>query len=288
MPAAYVKPYVRRQKNDAADAAGICEAVTRPSMRFINVRTLANQAVLMHHKTREMLVAQRTQLINALRGHLAEIGVIAAQGLKNARELARLIEMEEDATIPACVRMALAPLVRQLHALDQEIACSDRTIAAMARDQETARRLMTIPGLGPVTASAMGSSVQDISAFSGPRAFAAFLGLTPRQTSSGGKERLGRVSKRGNRYLRRLLVAWVPMRSSIIVSRTKTHCGHGRRSSCRPSPSSLLLSRSPIKWRGSPSRSCAARQAIAHPQHSNRRHRQKRPRATNESRVTTR
>jgi transposase len=124
MPAAYVKPHVRRQKNDAADAAGICEAVTRPSMRFINVRTLANQAVLMHHKTREMLVAQRTQLINALRGHLAEIGVIAAQGLKNARELARLIEMEEDATIPACVRRALAPLVRQLHALDQAIACS--------------------------------------------------------------------------------------------------------------------------------------------------------------------
>jgi transposase len=206
MPAAYVKPYVRRQKNDAADAAGICEAVTRPSMRFINVRTLANQAVLMHHKTREMLVAQRTQLINALRGHLAEIGVIAAQGLKNARELARLIEMEEDETIPACVRMALAPLVRQLHALDQEIACSDRTIAAMARDQETARRLMTIPGLGPVTASAMAASVQDVSVFSGPRAFAAFLGLTPRQTSSGGKERLGRVSKMGNRYLRRLLV----------------------------------------------------------------------------------
>jgi len=120
--------------------------------------------------------------------------------------LAGLIQAEDDATIPACVRRALDPLVRQLHALDQEIACSDRAIAAMARDQETARRLMTIPGLGPVTASAMGSSVQDISAFSGPRAFAAFLGLTPRQTSSGGKERLGRVSKRGNRYLRRLLV----------------------------------------------------------------------------------
>lgn len=206
MPAAYVKPYVRRQKNDAADAAGICEAVTRPSMRFIGVRTLENQAALMHHKTREMLVAQRTQLINALRGHLAEIGVIAAQGLRNARELAGLIQAEDDETIPACVRRALDPLVRQLHALDQEIACSDRAIAAMVRDQETARRLMTIPGLGPVTASAIVASVQDLSLFSRPRAFAAFLGLTPRQTSSGGKERLGRVSKMGNRYLRRLLV----------------------------------------------------------------------------------
>jgi transposase len=169
MPPAYVKPYVRGQKNDAADAAGICEAVTRPSMRFTGVRTLENQAALMHHKAREMLVAQRTQLINALRGHLAEIGVIAAQGLKNARELAGVIKAEGDVTIPACVRTALAPLVRQLHALDLEITCSDRTIAAMARDDATARRLMTIPGLGPVTASAMASSVQDVSAFSGPR-----------------------------------------------------------------------------------------------------------------------
>src|SRR6202047_462445 len=135
---------LRRQKNDAADAAGICEAVTRPSMRFTGVRTLENQAALMHHKAREMLVAQRTQLINALRGHLAEIGVIAAQGLKNARELARVILAEGDETIPACVRAALAPLVRQLHVLDQEIACSDRTIAAMARDDEMARRLMTM------------------------------------------------------------------------------------------------------------------------------------------------
>ena len=154
MMPAYVKPYVRRQKNDAADAAGICEAVTRPSMRFTGVRTLENQAALMHHKAREMLVAQRTQLINALRGHLAEMGVIAAQGLKNARELARVILAEGDETIPACVRAALAPLVRQLHALDQEIACSDRTIAAMARDDENGAppddhsRLGTGDGLG--------------------------------------------------------------------------------------------------------------------------------------------
>ncbi len=183
---------LRRQKNDAAVAAGICEAVTRPSMRFVGVRTMEDQAVLMHHKAREMLVAQRTQLINALRGHLAEIGVIAAQGLKNARELAGVIKAEGDETIPACVRAALAPLVRQLHALDQEIARSDRTIAAMARGDEMARRLLTIPGFGPVTASAMAASVQDVSAFSGPREFAAFLGLTPRQNSSGACRRRAR------------------------------------------------------------------------------------------------
>jgi transposase len=171
-------------------------------MRFVSVRTLENQAALMHHKAREMLVAQRTQLINALRGHLAEIGVIAAQGLKNAHELACVILAEGDGTIPACVRAALAPLVRQLHVLDQEIASSDRTIAAMARDDEMARRLMTIPGLGPVTASAMAASVQDVSAFSGPRE----SWPDSKTNSFGGKERLGRVSKMGNRYLRKLLV----------------------------------------------------------------------------------
>src|ERR1700738_4597463 len=200
---------LRRQKNDAADAAGICEAVTRPSMRFVGVRTLENQAALMHHKARKMMVAQRTQLINALRGPLAEIGVIAAQGLKNARELARVILAEGDETIPACVRAALAPLVRQLHALDQEIARSDRTIAAMARDDEMAPT-DDHSGLGPVTALAMATSVQDVSAFSGPREFAAFLGLTPRQNSSGGKEQLDRISKMGNRYLRKLLVVGAP------------------------------------------------------------------------------
>ena len=205
MPPAYVKPYVRRQKNDAADAAAICEAVARPSMRFVTVRSVANQAILMHHKARELLVAQRTGLLNALRGHLAEIGIIAAQGPNNARALAALV-MEGDEAVPAPVRSALWPLVRQLIVLDEEIGRSDRTIQTLAKEDETARRLMSIPGVGPITASAIAASVQDISAFSSPRAFAAFLGLTPRQNSSGGKERLGRVSKMGNRYLRKLLV----------------------------------------------------------------------------------
>ena len=205
MPPSYVKAYVRRQKNDAADAAAICEAVTRPSMRFVPVRSVENQAALMYHKVRELLVAQRTQLLNALRSHLAEVGIIAAQGPSNARALAVLI-VEGNDMIPTPVRAALLPLVRRLNELDQEIAQSDQAILALAKADETARRLMTVPGIGPVTASALAASIQDISAFSGPCEFAAFLGLTPRQSSSGGKERLGRVSKMGNRYLRKLLV----------------------------------------------------------------------------------
>lgn len=205
MHPSYVKAYVRRQKNDAADAAAICEAVTRPSMRFVSIRSIDNQAVLMHHKVREILVSQRTQLLNALRGHLAEVGVIAAQGANGAYALAAAI-LEGDSSIPLCVRDALAPIVRQLQTLNDEIAASDRAIMGLAKTNETARRLMSVPGIGPITASAIAASVQDVGAFSGPREFAAFLGLTPRQNSSGGKERLGRVSKMGNRYLRKLLV----------------------------------------------------------------------------------
>jgi len=196
---------VRRQKNDAADAAAICEAVTRPSMRFVGVRSLENQATLMRHKAREMLVSQRTQLLNGLRGHLGEIGVIAAQGPRHARELAGLIEAC-DQTIPIEVCEALAELVHQLHRLDEAIVRLDRTITKLAQRDETARRLMSIPGIGPITASAIAASVQDASSFAGPREFAAFLGLTPKQNSSGGKQRLGRISKMGNRYLRKLLV----------------------------------------------------------------------------------
>jgi transposase len=205
MPPAYVKPYVRRQKNDASDASAICEAATRPSMRFVGVRSLENQAALMRHKAREMLVSQRTQLINGLRSHLAEVGVIAAQGLRHARELADRIVVS-DAALPTAVSEALAPLVAQLRNLDEAIAQLDRTIVRLARQDETARRLMSIPGFGPITATAMAASVQDASSFAGPREFAAFLGLTPRQNSSGGKQKLGRISKMGNRNLRKLLV----------------------------------------------------------------------------------
>jgi transposase len=205
MPPAYVKAYVRRQKNDAADAAAICEAVTRPSMRFVAIRSVANQAVLMRHRVRELLVGQRTQLFNALRGHLSEIGIIAPQGANHARGLAVLLASPNEA-IPAPVRAALLPLVGQLTTLDAEIERADREIKTLAVADDIARRLMTIPGIGPVTASAIAASVQDPAAFASGREFAAFLGLVPRQNSTGGKERLGRISKMGNRYLRKLLV----------------------------------------------------------------------------------
>jgi transposase len=166
-------------------------------------------AALMRHKTREMLVTQRTQLLNGLRGHLTEVGVIAPQGLRYARELAELIEACDE-TIPFEVCEALASLVVQLRNLDEAIARLDRILAKLAqKDDETARRLMSIPGFGPITASAMAATIQDTSSFAGPREFAAFLGLTPKQNSSGGKPKLGRISKMGNRYLRKLVVVGV-------------------------------------------------------------------------------
>lgn len=159
----------------------------------------------MTHKARELLVGQRTQLLNALRGHLEEIGIIAAQGAKGAQSLVALV-IDKDAPIPEAVRSALLPLTRQLGRLDEEIVLLDEAIYALARSDRTTRRLMTVPGIGPITASAPAASVPNVSVFSGPREFAAFLGLAPRQNSSGGKERLGRISKMGNRYLRKLLV----------------------------------------------------------------------------------
>jgi transposase len=205
MPPAYVKPYIRRQKNDAADAAAICEAATRPSMRFVAVRSLENRATLMR-QTLEMLVSQRTQLLNGLRGHLTEVGVIAAQGPRHARDLAGLIEAC-DATIPFEVCEVLVPLeVVQLRNLDDAIGQLEHTIARLAQRDEAARRLMSIPGFGPIIASAMAATIQDASSFAGLREFAAFLGLNPKQSSSGGKPKLGRISKMGNRNLRKLLV----------------------------------------------------------------------------------
>ena len=207
IPPAYVKPYVKRQKNDAADAAAICEAVTRPSMRFVAVRSVENQAALMAHKVREMLVQQRTQLLNSLRGHLAEVGVIAAQGAPNGRALAALIVCDHE-EIPRVVAQALMPIVKQLHILDAAIGAADKEMATSAKACPQARLLMSIPGIGPTTATALVATIGagGISQFCSPREFAAFLGLVPRQNSSGGKERLGRITKMGNQYIRKLLV----------------------------------------------------------------------------------
>ena len=210
IPPAHVKPYVRRSKNDAADAAAICEAAGRPGQRFVPVRSVENQAALMRHRARELMVGQRTAALNALRGHLSEIGVVAAQGVQNAYALKDMAAEGFDANgeivVPDCVRLALAPLVRQIDALDEAIEVIDRELEASARTDETAKRLMTIPGVGPVTAMALLATIQDFAAFSSGREFAAFLGLTPREHSTGGKPRLGRITKMGDRYLRKLLV----------------------------------------------------------------------------------
>jgi transposase len=205
IPPVYVKPFVKRQKNDKNDAAAIYETLFRPGLRFVAVRSVDNQAVLMSHKAREMLVQQRTQLLNGLRGHLAEIGVIAAQGTCNMRSLGSLIH-EGHPEIPEAVRASLLPMVTQIEHLDSAIKQIDGDIAVRAKADPVANRLMTIPGIGPVTASALVATIGDPASFSGPREFAAFLGLVPRQNSSGGKAKLGSITKMGNGYLRKLLV----------------------------------------------------------------------------------
>jgi transposase len=205
MPAQYVKAYVRRQKNDAADAAAICEAVSRPSMRFVPVKTAEQQAVLMLHRARDLLVRQRTMLINALRAHLAEFGVIEARGPGNVWPLAALIE-NGDARVPELARRALLPLIAQLRASETQIDALDTEILSWHQSSETSRRLATIPGIGPVIASAIAAAVPDASIFATGRQFAAWLGLVPRQNSTGGKPRLGRISKQGDANLRRLLI----------------------------------------------------------------------------------
>jgi transposase len=210
IPPAYVKPYVRRNKNDAVDAEAICEAVGRPNMRFVAVREVENQAELMRHRTRELLAGNRTRMLNALRGHLAEIGVVAPQGAQHAYGLKRLLTAGHDdngeIVVPACVREALAPLAQQIDAIDEEIEAIDARIKAQVKGDDLARRLATIPSIGPITASALVATVRDPSAFANGREFSAFIGLTPRQNSSGGKERLGSITKMGDRYLRKLLV----------------------------------------------------------------------------------
>ncbi len=204
MPAQYVKPYLRRGKNDAADAAAICEAVTRPSMRFVPVKGEAQQAALMLHRVRDLLVRQRTQLINAIRGHLAEFGIVEAQGPWNVARL--LAGMEEAADLPDLARELVRVLAGQLEEAEGRIAEVDARILARHKADAVSRRLATIPGIGPLAATAIAATVPDPAAFRGGREFAAWLGLVPRQNSTGGKARLGRISRQGDAYIRRLLV----------------------------------------------------------------------------------
>ncbi|MFW6300552.1 MAG: IS110 family transposase [Oceanicaulis sp.] len=206
MPPAYVKPYVRRQKNDAADAEAICEAVTRPNMRFTPVKSVERQGVLTLHRTRELLVRQRTMLINAIRGRCAEFGIVVSQGARRVSELIEKAREADVSTLPEDVRFVLLTLGEQLDALAVRIHALDRRLLAWHRQDAASQRLATIPGVGVITATALSASVAEPAAFKSGREFAAFLGLVPRQNSSGGKERLGGITKMGDRYLRKLLV----------------------------------------------------------------------------------
>jgi transposase len=207
IPPSRVKPFVGRQKNDAADAAAICEAALRPAMRFAAVKTQAQQALLLDHRARDLLIRQRTMMVNALRGHLAEFGIIAAQGLGGARALlARVLAADGFAGVPEAALPALQMLASGVRGLDHEIKQIEARLKAARGEDERVKRLMTIPGVGIIGATAIAATVPDASLFRSGRDFAAWLGLVPRQHSSGGKTRLGRMSKMGDRYIRRLLV----------------------------------------------------------------------------------
>lgn len=205
MPPSYVKPYVKRQKNDAADAEAICEAITRPTMRFVEVKSVEQQSVMVLHRVRLMLMRQRTQLSNAIRGHMAEFGLAAPIGRQGLGTLVRLISAGDD-QVPAEARTCLEMLVAQLTLLNDQILETDRRIRTNARATETGRRLMDVPGVGPLLARALVASIPEPKAFRSGRNLAAWIGLVPRQNSSGGKERLGGIIKQGDRYLRQLLV----------------------------------------------------------------------------------
>lgn len=207
MPPAYVKPFVRRRaKNDAADAAAICEAVTRPGMRFVPVKSAEQQGFLMLHRARGLLVRQRTMTVCAIRAHLAEFGIVAAQGRQRVDALAALLEDEATIDVPTFVRDALAALIAQLAELDHQIKAIESRLAEIHRSHPVSQLLSSIPGVGPITATALVATVPDPAMFRSGREFAAWLGLTPRQNSTGGKERLGRITKQGDAYLRHLLV----------------------------------------------------------------------------------
>ena len=207
MPPAYVKPYVKRQKNDATDAEAICEAVARANMRFVPTKTPEQQSCLMLHRTRHLFIRQQTAVINAIRAHLAELGIIAPVGRKGVEELLDVVADRSDKRVPEVARACIAALGAQLRRLKEQILEFDRMILAWHRSNETSRRLDAIPGVGPMLATALVAGVADPKAFRSGRNFSAWIGLVPKQHSSGGKDRLGSISKQGDRYLRGLFVA---------------------------------------------------------------------------------
>jgi len=207
MPPAYVKPYVKRQKNDCADAEAICEAVTRASMRFVATKTVEQQSCLMLHRTRHLLIRQQTAVINAIRAHFAEFGIVAPVGRTGVEELLKVASDGNDKRLPDVARVCIAALGAQLQMLKARILEFDRLIMAWHRSNQVSKRLDEVPGVGPALATALVGSIADPKAFRSGRDFSAWIGLVPKQHSSGGRERLGGISKQGDRYLRSLFVA---------------------------------------------------------------------------------
>jgi transposase len=206
MPAKDVKAYVKRNKNDAADAEAICEAVRRPTMRFVQVKSAEQQSQLMLHRTRDLLMRQRTQVINALRAHLGELGITAAQGKAGLTELLAIIAGSANERLPTEAHASLMVLAAELQAIRTLIASIEKRIIAHHRSDEASKRLRSIPGIGLVGATAIVATITDPKAFRSGRDLAAWIGLVPRQDSTGGKQKLGSISKQGDRYLRRILV----------------------------------------------------------------------------------
>jgi transposase len=207
MPPAYVKPYVKRQKNDAADAEAICEAVQRPNMRFVPTKTAEQQSCLMLHRARHLFIRQQTAVINSIRAYLAELGIVAPVGRKGVEQLLCAVADPKDERIPDITRECIEALGALLFKLKAQILEFDRRINAWHRSNETSRRLDEIPGVGPALATALVATVVDPKAFRSGRDFSAWIGLVPKQNSSGGKERLGNITKQGERYLRSLFCA---------------------------------------------------------------------------------
>jgi len=205
LPPQYVKPYVKRGKNDAADAEAICEAMSRPSMRFVPVKTAENQAALMLHGGRELLIKRRTMLVNAIRGHAAEFGIVSAKGPDGIKEL--LSEIKGDEGVPALAGELFTSLADQLENLGKKIRALEAKLMAWHRSDPRSRQLATIPGIGPITATALAMKVADPGQFQSARHFAAWLGLTPKDHSTAGRQRLGVITRAGDETLRSLLVA---------------------------------------------------------------------------------
>ena len=206
MPAKDVKAYVKRNKNDAADAEAICEAARRPTVRFVQIKSTEQQGRLMLHRARDLLMRQRTQVINAMRAHLAELGIVAAQGRDGIKELLKIIASEADARLPVDAHTSLVVLAAELQAMQTLIGSIEKRIMVQHRLSEASKRLKSIPGIGLIGATAIAATVPDPKVFGSGRDFAAWIGLVPREDSTGGKQKLGPISKRGDRYLRRILV----------------------------------------------------------------------------------